>query len=197
MGAGLATLAADTAGDSGDTGMVHRRTVASYVAALERLFVVEDPPAWKPHITSRAQLRGAPKRHLTDPALAVAALASTSEAAMADLRFAGLLFESLVVRDLRIYGRTTGCEPSHYRDSDGLEVAAIVRRPDGRWLAVEVELGGEASITRAVRSLKRLARKVDVDRSGAPSRLVVITAGGFGYEHPDSVSIIPITALGP
>ncbi len=195
--ASFATLATDTAGETGDTGAVHRRTVASYAAALERLFVVEDLPAWKPHITSRAQLRGAPKRHLADPSLAVAALASTSDAVMADLAFAGLLFESLVVRDLRIYGQATDCELSHYRDSDGLEVDAIVRRPDGTWIAVEVKLGGEAVINRAVRTLKRLQSKVDADRTGTPSRLVVVTAGGYGYEHPDGVTIAPITALGP
>ncbi len=195
--ASFATLAADTAGEAGEVGAVHRRTVASYVAALERLFVVDDLPAWKPHITSRAHLRGTPKRHLADPSLAVAALASTSSAVMADLRVAGLLFESLVVRDLRIYGRATGCELSHYRDSDGLEVDAIVRRPDGRWLAAEVKLGGEAGINRAVRSLKRLAGKVDADRTGPPARLVVITAGGYGYEHPDGATVVPITALGP
>ena len=195
--ASFATLSADTAGEAGDTGAVHRRTVASYVAALERLFVVEDLPAWKPHIASRAQLRGAPKRHLADPSLAVAALASTSEAVMADLAFAGLLFESLVVRDLRIYGQATGCELSHYRDSDGLEVDAIVKRPDGAWIAVEVKLGGETGINRAVRTLKRFRSKVDADRTGTPSRLVVVTAGGYGYEHPGGVTIAPITALGP
>ena len=195
--ASFATLAADTARESGDTGAVHRRTVASYVAALERLFVIENLPAWRPHITSRSQLRSAPKRHLADPSLAVAALASTSDAVMADLAFAGLLFESLVVRDLRIYGQGAGCELSHYRDSDGLEVDAIVRRPDGRWIAVEVKLGGETGINRAVRTLKRLQSRVDADLTGTPSRLVVVTAGGYGYEHPDGVTIAPVTALGP
>ena len=198
--ASFTTLAADTAGENGedaDTGPVHRLTVASYVAALERLFVIEDLPAWKPHIMSRAQLRGTPMRHLADPSLAAAALASTVEAVMADLRFAGQLFESLVVRDLRIYGQATGCELSHYRDSNGLEVDAIVRRPDGRWLAAEIKLGGEAGINRAVRSLRRLADNIDTDRTAPPSRLLVITAGGYGYEHPDGATVVPITALGP
>ena len=195
--ASFATLAADTADSGTEVGAVHRRTVASYIAALERLFVVEDLPAWKPHITSRAPLRGAPKRHLADPSLAAAALGATSDAVMADLRFAGLLFESLVVRDLRIYGQAGGCELSHYRDGDGLEVDAIVRRPDGRWIAVEVKLGGEIAIGAAVRSLNRLRRRIDAERTGPPARLVVITAGGHGYEHPDGATIIPIDSLGP
>lgn len=195
--ASFATIAADTADAASEVGPVHRRTVASYIAALERLFVVEDLPAWKPHLTSRAQLRGAPKRHLADPSLAAAALGATGDAVMADLKFAGLLFESLVVRDLRVYGQAGGCDLSHYRDSDGLEVDAIVRHPDGRWIAAEVKLGGKAAIEGAVRNLDRLRHRVDADRTGAPSRLVVITAGGHGYEHPDGATVVPITSLGP
>ena len=192
--ASFATLAADTAGD--DPG-IDRKTVSSYMAALARLFVVEDLPAWRPHITSRSALRNAPKRHLADPSLAAAALGATPEAVMADLKFAGLLFESLAVRDLRIYGQAAGCEISHYRDSDGLEVDAIVRRADGNWIAAEVKLGGEAAISRAVSILKRLRKRVDANRTGEPARLVVITAGGYGYEHPQGVTVVPITALGP
>ena len=116
---------------------------------------------------------------------------------MVDLKFAGLLFESLVVRDLRVYGQAAGCEISHYRDSDGLEVDAIVRRPDGRWLAVEAKLGGEQAIARAVRSFRRLHKRVDAERTGEPDRLVVVTAGGYGFGHPDGATIVPITALGP
>ena len=192
--ASFATLAADTAGD--DHG-IDRKTVSSYMAALARLFVVEDLPAWRPHITSRSALRNAPKRHFTDPSLAAAALAITPDAAIADLKFAGLLFESLAVRDLRVYGQATGCEVAHYRDSDGLEVDAIVRRTDGRWIAVEVKLGGEAAIGRAVRTLRRLQKRVDANRTGEPARLVIVTAGGYGFEHPGGVTVVPITALGP
>ena len=192
--ASFATLAADTAGD--DPG-IDRKTVSSYMAALARLFVVEDLPAWRPHITSRSALRNAPKRHFADPSLAAAALGATPEAVMADLKFAGLLFESLVVRDLRVYGQAAGCEVSHYRDSDSLEVDAIVRRADGKWIAAEVKLGGEAAIDRAVRALKRLRERVDANRTGEPARLVVITAGGYGYEHPEGITVVPITALGP
>ena len=192
--ASFATLAADTSGD--DPG-IDRKTVSSYIAALARLFVVEDLPAWRPHITSRSALRNAPKRHYTDPSLAAAALGLMPEAVMADLKFAGLLFQSLVVRDLRVYGQPARCEISHYRDSDGLEVDAIVKRADGRWIAVEVKLGGESAIHQAVRTLGRLRKRVDASRTGEPARLVVITSGGYGYEHPDGVTVVPITALGP
>ncbi|MCY4665745.1 MAG: DUF4143 domain-containing protein, partial [Acidimicrobiaceae bacterium] len=110
---------------------------------------------------------------------------------------AGLMFESLVVRDLRVYGQAAGCEISHYRDSDGLEVDAIARRADGRWLAAEVKLGGAAAIAKAVATLTRLRGRVDASRTGEPARLVVVTAGGYGYEHPEGVTIVPISALGP
>lgn len=195
--ASFAALAADTVGDTESGGTLNRRTVSSYMTALQRLFVVEDLPAWKPHIMSRAQLRGVPKRHFVDPSLAVAALVLNKDSVIADLKYTGLLFESLVVRDLRVYGQAADCELSHYRDSDGLEVDIIVKRSDGCWLAVEVKLGGETTIDRAIRSLKRLQSKVNTERTGMPSRLVVITAGGYGYEHPAGVTIIPITALGP
>ena len=195
--ASLTTLAADTADANGGGGALHRRTVAGYLAALERLFVVEELPAFRPHLSSRARLRGTPKRHLVCPSLAVAALGASVETLMANLSFAGLIFESLVLRDLRVLGGSTDCELSHYRDSDGLEVDAILRRPDGAWIAVEVKLGGEAAIDTASRNLLRLARKVDTRRAGEPARLVVITAGGYGYQRPDGVAVVPVTALGP
>ena len=190
--ASFATLAKDTADEDG---MVDRRTVASYIAALERLFVVEDLRAWKPHITSRAQLRKAPKRHFIDPSLAVAALDSTLETVMQHRQYAGLLFESLVVRDLRIYGQANNLDLSHYRDSDGLEVDVIIKHPDGRWIAAEVKLGSEKGIKEGIHALHRLQNKVDPNRSGTPSRLIIITATGYAYEHPDGISIVPITAL--
>ena len=195
--ASYATLADDTAGDTAGQSPVNRRTVADYMGALTRLFVSEDLPAWKPAIQSRAQLRGTPKRHMADPSLAAAALDASSEAVLAELVYAGQIFEALAVRDLRIYAQAAQGDVFHYRDSDGLEVDAIVRLHDGRWLAAEVKLGSAAGIEQAVRSLRRLADKIDPASTQAPSRLVVLTASGYGYEHPEGVSIVPITALGP
>ena len=192
--ASFSTLAADTADHSGS---VDRHTVSSYMAALERLFVTEDLKAWRPHIMSRSQVRKASKRYFVDPSLAAAAVEASPATVLRDLRFAGLLFESLVVRDLRVYGQAGRFRLSHYRDSDGLQVDVIVEHPDGRWIAVEVKLGGERAIAAAVRSLRRMRRRVDPDRTGEPSRLVVITSGGYGFEHPDGVTVVPVTALGP
>lgn len=188
-----AKLASDAGGDR----PLGRHTVGAYLDALDRIFVVEDQPAWSVGLRSRATLRKAPKRHFVDPSLAASMLRASPQRLLADPKTFGLFFESLVVRDLRVYGQPARCEISHYRDSDGLEVDAIVRRADGPWIAVEVKLGGEPAIHQAVRTLGRLRKRVDASRTGEPARLVVVTAGGYGYEHPDGVTVVPITALGP
>ena len=188
-------LAADTA-VAGDPPL-ERRTVADYLAALARLFVVEEVPAWGPHLASRAQIRRSPKVHLVDPSLTAAALEASVDGLMRDLSFAGRLFESMATRDLQVYARANRCSLSHYRDSDHLEVDLIVEHPDGRWLAVEIKLGGSAAIDKASQALHRLVAKLDRTRTGDPAKLVVLTAGGYGYERPDGVAVVPLVSLGP
>lgn len=193
--ASYATLAQDASGDR--TAPVHPRTVKGYLGALERLFVVEDLPGWQPHLRSRIALRTTPKRHFVCPSLAVAALRANSARLQADLEFFGLLFESLVVRDLRVYSQFDGCQMSHYRDEYGLEVDVILERADGEWAAIEVKLGSDEGVSEAVTSLRKLRDRVDTGRMGSPVKLAVITATGIGAELPDGISIIPITAIGP
>ena len=190
------TLAADTAAGYGAPEM-ERRTVARYLDALERLFVVEKVPAWRPHLASRAQARKAPKLHLADPSLTVAALETGVDALMRDLRFAGRLFESMVTRDLQVYAGADRATVSHYRDSQGLEVDLVISQPDGRWAAMEVKLGGREAIDKAAASLLRLRARVDSASQGLPSRLIVVTATGYAFERPDGVCVVPITSLGP
>ncbi len=187
-------LAADTA-EAGEAPL-ERRTVAGYLAALSRLFVVEEVPAWRPHLASRAQVRRSPKIHLADPSLTAAALGAGVDGLMRDLGFAGRLFESMVIRDLQVYARANRCSLSHYRDSD-LEVDLIVEHPDGRWVAAEVKLGGAAAIDKAARALRQLTGKLDRAKTGDPAKLVVITAGGYAFERPDGIAVVPITSLGP
>ena len=188
-------LAADTA--AAGEAPLERRTVADYLAALARLFVVEEVPAWRPHLASRAQARRSPKIHLADPSLTAAALGAGADGLMRDLGFAGRLFESMTIRDLQVYARANRGSLSHYRDSDNLEVDLIIQQPDGTWAAAEVKLGGTAAIDRAARTLLRLHDKLDRARTGDPAKLMVITAGGYAYERPDGVCVVPITALGP
>ncbi|MCY4067791.1 MAG: DUF4143 domain-containing protein [Acidimicrobiaceae bacterium] len=188
-------LAADTA--AAGEAPLERRTVADYLTALKRLFVVEEVPAWRPHLASRAQARRAPKIHLADPSLTAAALNVGVDQLIRDLRFAGRLFESMAIRDLQIYARANRCSLSHYRDSDGLEIDLIIQQSDGRWAAAEVKLGGAAAIEKGARTLQRLQHKLNQERTGDPSALMVITASGYAYQRKDGVSVVPMTALGP
>ena len=189
------TLAGDMSG-SRDT-PTHPRTVKRYTDALSRLFILEGLPAWAPHLRSRTQLRRSEKRYFVDPSLAVAALRTGPRRLRADLSFFGLLFESLVIRDLRVYAQTNGCRVSYFRDNTSLEVDAVLERGDGEWMAAEIKLGGEKLIEQGVSSLLRLRRRVDTNRVGEPSALVVITATGYGFNHREGVQVIPISTLGP
>lgn len=116
-------------------------TVQAYLAALARVFVVEDQPSWGPHLRSRDRVRKAPRRHFVDPSLAVAAVGADADRLLTDLAYFGQVFESMVVRDLRVYSAPLGATVRHYRDSAGREIDAVVERPDGSWLAVEVKIG--------------------------------------------------------
>ena len=187
------TLAADTGGER----PLDRRTVGAYLDALRRLFVVEDLPAWSAELRSRARLRQSPKRHLADPSLAAAALHAGPERLMQDLPAFGLLFESLAVRDLRVYAQSVRARLAHYRDSNELEVDAIIERSDGAWIAAEIKLGGQAAIDAAAASLLKLRSVVDERHVGAPANLVVVTAVGYGYRRDDGVLVVPLSTLGP
>ena len=193
-----ATYATNTtlAADSDPANPLDDETVRSYMGALERLMVVEDQPPWAPGLRSRSRLRSRSKRHFVDPSLAAAALRLTPKRLLNDLRLMGFLFESLVIRDLRVYAQMADATVLQYRDNTGLEVDAIVEMGDGRWAAFEVKLG-PAQVDAAAVSLLRLAERVDTDRIGKPTMLGVITGFGFGYMRPDGVAVIPIGALGP
>ncbi len=180
----------------GAEGPIDHHTVLGYLAALTRVFVLEDLPAWAPVLRSRSLLRSAPTRHFVDPSLAVAALGADPGRLLRDVRTLGFLFESLVVRDLRVYAGALDATVSHYRDSTDLEADVIIERRDGTWAAFEVKLGPGA-VDAAARTLLRVADRVDSSRHGPPAALAVITGWGFGYRRPDGVSVIPIGALAP
>ena len=187
------TLAADTGGER----PLDRRTVGAYLDSLRRLFVVEDVPAWSAELRSRARLRQSPKRHLADPSLAAAALHAGPERLMEDFPTLGLLFESLAVRDLRVYAQSVRARLAHYRDSNELEVDAIIERSDGAWIAAEIKLGGQDAIDTAAASLLKLRSVVDERHVGEPANLVVVTAAGYGYRRADGVFVVPLATLGP
>ena len=126
-----------------------------------------------------------------------AALRASPQRLKGDLNFLGLLFESLVIRDLRVYAQANDSSVSYYRDSASLKVDAVIERGDGEWMAAEIKLGGEKLIQRGVESLLSLRRKVNTAKTGEPSAMIVITANGYSFKHRDGVRIVPIGNLGP
>ncbi len=177
---------------------IARQTAAACLEALRRIFLLEDQPAWPAHLRSRAVLRKSPKRHFVDPSLAAAALAASPDRLLRDAKTLGFLFESLVVRDLRVYSAPQQASVYHYRDSDNLEVDTVVSRDDGTWLAAEVKLSHRPdSVDAAAASLLRLRGKVSAALRTELAALVVITARGAAYRRPDGVCVTPITSLGP
>lgn len=187
------TLAADA---SRPEDPISDDTVAEYIGSLTRLFVVEDQPAWQPHLRSKYRLRRSAKRHFVDPSFAVAALRGGPDALMRDLNFVGLLFESLVVRDLRIYAQALDGDVMHYRDSGNVEVDAIVQAGDS-WGAFEIKLGGERRIEEGAKALARFRKRIDTSKSGDPAVLAVIVGMGYGYVRKDGIQVVPIGSLGP
>jgi predicted AAA+ superfamily ATPase len=189
----LSTLAADAGGADGP---LDPRTVADHLQALERLMVLESQPAWRPHLRSKAALRQAPRRHFCDPSLAVAALGASPDRLLTDLEWLGLLFESLVIRDLRVLAQALDGEVFHYRDDYGIEVDAIVQLRDGRWGAIKIKLG-EGQVDAAALGLLRFRQQIDTSRTGEPAFLAVVCGKGYGYQRSDGIAVIPVGALGP
>ena len=191
--AAVTVLAADAGGGDGP---LDRQTVAEYLNILDRLMVIEDQPAWAPHMRSRANLRRSPKRHFVDPSLAVAALGAGPERLLGDLNLLGLLFESLVIRDLRVLAQPLDGQVLHYRDNYGVEVDAVVQLGDGRWAGFEIKLGA-GLVDEGAKSLHRFRDAIDTAKSGEPAVLGVIAGTGFGYVRPDGIAVIPVGALAP
>lgn len=179
--------------DAGADRAMKTETVRAYLATLERLMITDDVPAWKPGLRSRTRLRGAAIRHLADPSLGAAALNAGPDALLGDLNLMGLLFESLVVRDLRVYAGAVGGRLFHYRDALGLEADAVVELPGGDWAAFEVKLGSSSTVVDgAAANLVRLRYRV---AGRPPVALGVITATGWGLTRPDGVLQVPAGAL--
>ena len=180
--------------DCGTGVTVSDETIAEYLEALERLMVIEQLPAWSPHIRSADTLRKAPKRHFTDPSLAIGTLGLSAGKILSDLKYLGLLFESLVIRDLRIYAEVHDGKVYHYRDSRDMEVDVIVEYPDGTWAAFEVKMGFNAQ-EEAAKNLLAFAAKIDPEKTGPPAALTVITANGFACRRKDGVNVVPLSVL--
>lgn len=171
-------------------------TIASYINALKKIFVIEDVEAWNPNIRSKTAIRSSDTRYFTDPSIATAALGIGPADLIADLNTFGLIFETLCIRDLRVYAESINGKVYHYRDKNGLECDAVVHLRDGRYGLVEVKLGGDKAIEYGASTLKKLAGLIDTTKMKEPSFMMVLTAtGDYAYRRADGVLVVPIGSL--
>lgn len=172
------------------------KTLASYLAALRSIFVIEDMPSWNPNLRSKAAIRSVDTRYFTDASIAAAALGVGPKDLLNDLETFGLLFETMAVHDLRVYAQAINGRVYHYRDSDGLECDAVVHLRNGDYGLVEIKLGGDRLVEEGASSLRKLADKLDTTKMKRPSFLMVLTANGsYAFQRPDDVWVVPIGSL--
>lgn len=181
---------------SNDANTLDEDTVADYVKALKKLFVIEDLAAWNPNIRSKAAIRTGDTRHFVDPSIGTAILGLGPQDLINDLKSFGFFFEDMVVRDLRVYAEALDGELYHYRDSNGLECDTVLHRRNGSYALMEVKLGGEQNIEEGARSLLSLAKNIDTDKMPTPSFMaVIIGVGQYAYQRKDGVYVLPIGCL--
>ena len=171
-------------------------TVAAYVSALRKIFVVEDMPAWNPNLRFRTAIRSSDTRYYIDPSIAAAALGIGPNDLVNDLKTFGFLFETLCIRDLRVFADSLNGEVYHYRDRDGQECDAVAHLRNGKYGLIEIKLGGDRLIEEGAKSLKAMEAKIDTDKMNAPSFLMVLTGtGDYAYRRQDGVYVVPIGCL--
>ena len=181
--------------DSGDMG---DNAVREYLNALRRIFVVEDLPAWSPALRSKSAVRTSDTRYFIDPSIVAVSLGAKPENLLADLRTFGFVFETLAIRDLRVYSNALGGDVRHYLDRNGLECDAVISDEDGNYGLVEIKLGGEPLIEKGADALNKLALKIDTDRMKPPAFKMVLTAvGDYAHTRKDGIVVCPIGALKP
>lgn len=182
-----------------DNQSISYETVSDYVEALRKLFVVEDMPAWNPNLRSRAVIMTSDTRYFIDSSIAAGVLAIGPQDLMNDLNTLGLLFETMAVRDLRVYADALSGDVFHFRDANGLECDAVLHRRNGTYGLIEIKLGGNNLIEKGAATLSKLAGKIDTDKMVPPSFMMVLTAvGAYAYQRPqDGVYVVPIGCLKP
>lgn len=171
-------------------------TVASYLNALERIFVIEDLPAWNPALRSKTPLRTSVKRHFVDPSIATAVMGISANKLLEDFHTFGYLFESLCIRDLRVYADLLDGRVYHYRDKTGLEADAVIVLRDGSWAAVEVKMGAH-EYDLAAENLRKFVNRVNTEKMREPSFLMILSATEFAYRREDGIYVVPLGCLKP
>ena len=171
-------------------------TIFSYISALKKIFVIEEAPAWNPNLRSKTAIRTADTKYFIDPSIAVAALGIGPNDLIKNLNTFGLIFESLCIRDLRVYAESINGNVYHYKDSSGLECDAVVHLRNGNYGLIEIKLGGDKLIDIGAENLKKLNQKIDTTKMNKPSFLMVLTAiGKYAYKREDGVCVVPIGCL--
>lgn len=179
-----------------DSSTLDEDTVADYVKALKKLYVIEDLPAWNPNIRSKAAIRTSDTRHFVDPSIGTASLGLGPQNLINDLKSFGFFFEDMVVRDLRVYAEALDGKLYHYKDSTGLECDTVLHRRNGSYALLEVKLGGEDNIKEGATNMLKLAANIDTDKMPAPSFMaVIIGVGKYAFRRDDGVYVIPIGCL--
>lgn len=179
-----------------DESSMSDETVASYINALRKIFVVEDMPAWNPNLRSKTAIRSSDTRYYIDPSIAAAALGIGPKDLMNDLKTFGFLFETLCIRDLRVFADALNGEVYHYRDKDGQECDAVIHLKNGKYGLIEIKLGGDKLIEEGAASLKNMEAKIDTDKMNVPSFLMVLIGiGDYAYRRQDGVYVVPIGGL--
>ncbi|MCQ2315855.1 MAG: DUF4143 domain-containing protein [Bacteroidales bacterium] len=181
-----------------DNKNISYETVSEYVDALKKLFVIEDMPAWNPNLRSRAAIQTSDTRYFVDPSIAAAALSVGPDDLLNDLRTFGLFFESMAVRDLRVYADALDGGVYHFRNADGLEIDAVIHLRNGKYGLIEIKLGGKENIEKGASTLLKLSEKIDTGKMPTPSfMMVMIGVGKYAYRRPDGVFVVPISCLKP
>ena len=192
--ASINTIADDLS--SNEDAEICSKTASQYIKALKKIFVIEDMPAWNPNLRSKTAIRTSDTRYFVDPSMAAASLGIGPGDLENDLETLGLFFETLAIRDLRIYADSLDGEIFHYRDKSDLECDAVIHLRNGSYGLIEIKLGGDKLIEEGCNSLKTLSKKIDTGKMSTPSFLMVLTAtGSFAYRRPDGICVVPIGCI--
>ena len=187
-------LALDVSANDEDS--ISDDTVASYLNALRKIFVVEDMPAWNPNLRSKTAIRTSDTRYYVDPSIAAAALGVGPNDLINDLNTFGFIFETLCIRDLRVFADALNGHVYHYRDKEGQECDAVVHLRNGQYGLIEIKLGGDKLIEEGAESLKAMESKIDTGKMKAPAFLMVLTGvGDYAYRRKDGVCVVPVGCL--
>lgn len=190
----IGTIVADMAENAGND--TSDKTASSYIEALRKIFVIEDSEAWNPNLRSKTAVRTGNTRYFVDPSIGTAVLGLGPDDLLKDLNTMGLMFETLCVRDLRVFADALNGQVYHFRDKNGLECDIVLHLRNGNYGLIEVKLGGKTLIEEGAKNLLSLSSKINTDKMPAPAFLMVLTAtGNFAYRRKDGVYVVPIGCL--